>query len=181
MTLTIRLEDIFSRFLMKTESYDLFDVNISDKMRSELLCSYARSAISEPFVRRLFLAVWLTEPYFGMDEDGTFKIDGLIEATFVREVDEYADEDFLCEILAYGMLLAWIEPKVNSLVNLKQFIGEADSKFYSQQTHLNALRDLRDDIEIKRNRLIDQRGTFYNDYLEGEALTATLRKTSATG
>ena len=181
MTFTIPLEEVFSRFLVKIEGYDLFDPSISEQTRSDFLCSYARAAISEPFVRRLFSTLWLTEPFFGKDESGSYKVEGLLEFTLERETDEYMDRDFVLEVIAYGMALAWIEPKVQSLINLQQLVGTSNEKFYSQSTHIQQLRGLRNDLEIRRNHLISQRELMYNDYLDGQSSSAFLRKTSAIG
>ena len=88
---------------------------------------------------------------------------------------DYSDKNFIIEILSYGIALAWIEPKVNSLTNISQMFGSSAEKWYSQSMHLNEIRSLRDDLYNKQRSLIRDRGYSSNDYLDGASASSTLR------
>ena len=127
----IYYKEVYSQFFLKVEGYDIFDKNISDEYREVLLCSWLRSSIGKPYVNRLFSTVTLSDPY--QDEDPEtgeiIDMDGIIEYELVNKIDEdFGDKQFITEVLAYGMALCWLEPKVYSLTNIAQFFGTSDEK-----------------------------------------------------
>lgn len=165
---SILFEEIYSRFLLKTEAYDLFTPETSEEMRNELLCGYVHQATSDPFVRKQFSSIWISDPVLKKDETGKLRIDGMIECEMEYVIDEYEDKEFVLEMLSDGMVLAWIEPKVNSIKNITQFFSSNDTKFYAQSNHLSSLRSLREDMRLHRSKLISDRGFIHNKYLDGE-------------
>jgi hypothetical protein len=152
---SIDYEDVYSRFFTKVKAYDLIFDKISDGMAEEFMHAWLRSAISYPYIRRLFATI-------KADDDVE-----VIDFTMRYEVDEEADIDFVEEVLGYSMLYAWLEPKVNSITNISQNFAVSEQKFYSQAAHLSELRGLRDDVESKIRGLIRDRGYLYNGYLDG--------------
>ena len=114
----IYYKEVYSQFFLKIEGYDIFDKNISDEYRDALLCSWLRSSIGKPYVNRLFSTVTLSDPY--QDEDP--------ETGEIIDMDGIGDKQFITEVLAYGMALCWLEPKVYSLTNIAQFFGTSDEK-----------------------------------------------------
>jgi hypothetical protein len=46
-------------------------------------------------------------------------------------------------ILAYGMVLAWLEPKINTLEIIRKELGTKDFRITSSQSHLNTLSNFR--------------------------------------
>ena len=96
--------------------------------------------------------------------------DYIITFAMSYPINDYYDREFVLDILAYGMVYGWVQPKVTSITNISQFFGETDSKFYSQAMHISELRALRDDVEKKIRGLVRDRGFFRNDYLDGNAL-----------
>ena len=178
MTSQINYKEIYSQFFLKIEGYDIFDENISDEYREQLLCSWLHSSIGKPYVNRLFSTVTLTDPY--QDEDPEIgeiiDMDGIIEYELKNKIDEgFNDKQFIIEVLAYGMALCWLEPKVYSLTNIAQFFGTSDEKFYAQQTHLSELRNLRDDLINHQRSLIRDRGYANNTYINGKSTSSRLR------
>jgi hypothetical protein len=75
---------------------------------------------------------------------------------------------FVIEILAYGMVYVWLEPKVNSITNITQLYGTSDGKWYAQANHLAQLRALLEDVENKQRYLIRDRGYIDNEYIRVE-------------
>jgi len=59
------------------------------------------------------------------------------------------------EILAYGMVISWITPKVNSLDNLKQKMSTKDYKIYSQANQLDKMVNLKSESERKVSIMIN--------------------------
>lgn len=70
-------------------------------------------------------------------------------------INEYTDEFnrelslLEIEILAYGMVLSWIEPKINSIDLLRQRLGSKEFQMFSQANHLKELREIK--LQAKRD------------------------------
>ena len=162
-TTSIDYEDIYSRFFTKVEAYDLITTSMRDEMVQEFMCNWLHSSLFNPYIRKLFSTLSANDDKEEILYEYSYKID-----------DEY-DKDFLLEVVSYGMLYAWINPKINSVSNISQMFGSTDEKWYSQAMHLSELRNLREDIEIKLRSLIRDRGYLNNDYLDGMAASASMR------
>lgn len=174
----IYYKEVYSQFFLKIEGYDIFDKNISDEYREALLCSWLHSSIGKPYVNRLFSTVTLSDPYQDEDPDTgeLIDVDGMIEYELNNVINEdFGDKQFVIEVLAYGMALCWLEPKIYSLTNIAQFFGTSDEKFYAQQTHLSELRNLRDDLINHQRSLIRDRGYSNNSYINGTSRSSRLR------
>lgn len=61
--------------------------------------------------------------------------------------------DLEIELLAMGMLDAWVSQYLNSTENVLQFIGGKEEKFYAQSSHIAELRAIRDENLREMNRL----------------------------
>ena len=94
--------------------------------------------------------------------------DEVIQLTYsLKHVINEADEDmrFVIEVIAMGMVIEWLEPQVNSVLNTLQMFSGKEEKFYSQSNHLSELKDLLKQSEIKQRKLIRDRGYISNTYL----------------
>lgn len=134
----IYYKEVYSQFFLKIEGYDIFDKNISDEYRETLLCSWLHSSIGKPYVNRLFSTVTLSDPYQDEDPDTgeLIDVDGMIEYELNNVIDEdFGDKQFVIEVLAYGMALCWLEPKIYSLTNIAQFFGTSDEKLRELKSH----------------------------------------------
>ena len=145
---------IYSRLFSKIEAYDFIEMPEADL--NELLCDWIHSASANPYVRRLFKS-------FNLDDE-------IMEISYEMKysVDEFSDEEFITEILTLGVVIAWLEPKINSINNIAQMFGSKEEKFYSQSQHLSELRGLVNDSVKKQRRMIADRGYAWNSYLDGE-------------
>lgn len=174
----IYYKEVYSQFFLKIEGYDIFDKNISDEYREALLCSWLHSSIGKPYVNRLFLTVTLSDPYQDEDPDTgeLIDVDGMIEYELNNVIDEdFGDKQFVTEVLAYGMALCWLEPKIYSLTNIAQMFSTSDERFFSQSSHLSELRNLRDDLINHQRSLIRDRGYSNNSYINGTSRSSRLR------
>jgi len=58
-------------------------------------------------------------------------------------------------ILAYFMIIEWLDPQINNILLLKQILSDVDYKIYSQAQHLHELRALKKDAQEEVNYLIN--------------------------
>ena len=72
---TITYDELISSFLRKGEILNLFTEDITDEYRNEFLWGLIYSAISDPYVNRLFNSITINEPIEQLDEDGEPVID----------------------------------------------------------------------------------------------------------
>lgn len=169
---SMSFSEVYSRFFTKIEGYDLFDPNMTDDVRNEFLCSYLHSALSDRYVTQLFSSLSVTDPTVVEEEP----VDGTITYELKNTDTDFTDSEFLKEMLAYSMAIAWVTPKVNSLVNIQQLITDAQTKFYAQSNHLSTLIALKQELEANRDHLIAMRGFVSNDYLNGTSAASKIRK-----
>ena len=57
------------------------------------------------------------------------------------------------ELLAMGMVDAWVSQYLNSTENVLQFVGGKEEKFYAQSSHIAELRAIKDENLREMNRL----------------------------
>lgn len=71
------------------------------------------------------------------------------------EVQEFSDDllDLEIELLALGMVDAWVSPMLNSTELTLQFVGGKEEKYYSQSQMLAELRNLKKENSLEMNRL----------------------------
>lgn len=156
---TIAYNEIYSSFFRKVEAYDLLRDDLEDSQKNDLLHEWLIQAVSDPYVRRLFNSLEI------VDENIDDGITDSVVYEIAESVDNTSDRYFVIEILAYGIMIAWLSPKLNSLINIVQFIGTADEKYYSQAAHLQQLRALYEDVENRQRKLIRDRGYIWNEYV----------------
>ena len=145
---------IYSRLFSKIEAYDFLE--LPEDELNDFLCNWIHSASANPYVRRLFKS-------FNLDDEIL-----TISYEMKYSVDEFSDEEFITEILTFGVVVAWLEPKVNSINNIAQMFGSKEEKFYSQSQHISELRNLVNDAKKQQRRMIADRGYAWNSYLDGE-------------
>lgn len=75
--------------------------------------------------------------------------------------------DIEIELLAMGMVDAWLSQYLNSTENVLQFIGGKEEKYYSQANHIAELRALKDDNLKEMNRLHNYYTYTNNSYFNG--------------
>lgn len=147
-------DQINSSLLRKITDYDF--LSISEEDMAIQLMEYLHSAISKPYVRRLFSSLTMDDEVMEMTYDMNFV------------TDESQDEDFVIEVLALGMLIEWTEPLLHSKLTMQQLItSNKESKFYSQAQHMSTIQSVYDSTVKKQRDLIRDRGYIYDGYLGG--------------
>lgn len=151
---SLSYDEIYSRVLDKITDYDFLEYSESEIYDS--LNRKLKSVISKPYLRRLFSSVSLDDEV----QQFTYSMN--------YTVSEDADRDFVCEAIALGIVVAWIEPQVKT-TNLihQQFTSSKESKWYNQKDHLNELRALLKDCKLEQQAIIRDRGWINNTYLDG--------------
>lgn len=71
------------------------------------------------------------------------------------ELQEFTEDlsDVEIELLALGMVDAWVTPMINSTELTLQFIGGKEEKYFSQSQHLAELRNLKKENSLEMQRL----------------------------
>lgn len=146
-------DKLFSRVLNKINDPKELSLNETDLY--EIYTERLHSVIGKPRVRRLFSSI-------------TFD-DILKEMTFTlnNSVDEYADEDFVLEVLTLGMVIEWLQPQVDSLKYLVQMVGGKEEKML--QNHYRPMQDRLENLKLEQNKMIRDYGYMYNSYIKGDS------------
>lgn len=178
---SISFSEVYSNFFTKVEGYDLFDLHLSPELRNDFLCSWLHSAVGDSYVMSLFSSISVIDPeVITIVNDEGQEVqenkDGIIEYELKYTNNDIADQHFVQEVLGYSMALAWVTPKVNSLVNLQMLVADGQTKWYSQSNHLTALETVKTNLESRRDHLISMRSSTSNTYLDGTSPTANSRK-----
>lgn len=150
---SVTYEEIYSRFYAKASAYDFLDLDMETV--NEMLQEWLSSVCSKPYTRRIFKS-------FIMERD-------IHEIRFEMKytVDEDTDKEFLIEILAIGLILSWLEPKINNITLISQTYSSKEEKYYSEANHLKELRNLKDSLYKEQRSMIADRGCSWNTYLDG--------------
>lgn len=84
------------------------------------------------------------------------------------ELQEFEEDlsDLEIELLALGMVDAWVTPMLNSTELTLQFIGGKEEKYYSQSQQLAELRNLKRENSIEMNRLHNYYTYTNNSYFD---------------
>ena len=148
---SVYTDDIYSMFLGYVKDNDLLVKK--EYIANEFMSEWLKKAYSKPYVRRLFSSINCDE------ESLSFELKQ-------SSSDEDADNDFVVDIMALGMVISWLSPIVRNKVNLSQLFTGKEQKFYSQSAHIEQLRGVLEDATLEQRRLIQDWGYIYNSYLE---------------
>lgn len=150
--MTSNYENIYSRFLLKVKDYDFY--NLTEADANESMRSWLTASLSKPYIYRIFAS-------FSADDE-------IAELTYTlsSSVNEYADKNFVEELLSYQMIAEWLTPLVNTTTLLKQMVTNSkESKWYSQKEHLSEMRKLLEDSKNEVRGMLRDKGYIYNSYL----------------
>lgn len=149
--MTSEFDEIYSRFLLKITDYNI--LNFDEQLLRSIEAGWLRSALSKPYIRRLFSSCEIDEDV----EEISY------ELKFQTTYDE--DKDFVDEVIAKGMVIEWLTPTLESVLNIQQIFTSDKTKYYSQANHLSELKDLYIKTKNDLRKMIRDRGYIYNSYL----------------
>ena len=66
------------------------------------------------------------------------------------------------------MVYECLRPRLNSTLNVSQFEGGKEEKFYSQANHITVLQSLYKDARLEKIKIVRGYGYENNSYLTGE-------------
>ena len=146
-------EDIYSQFYSKIDDPTFFK-NYSKDEAYDLMRGWLHSIIGIPYLRKRFSSIALD--------------DEILELTYVlvNSVDEDSDDYFVKDILAQGMVICWMQQKIDKAVSLATVIGGKEEKtilnnYKNNMTRLNELK-------IQFRKIIRDYGYINNDYIGEE-------------
>ena len=148
---SLSYDEVFDDFLGRVADFDFSTMD--ESTANYLMAEYLQKVVSRPYIRRLFKSISADKEIH------------LIEFEMVDVVDEDADLEFVKTILSKGMVVEWLDPQVRTKVNIAQFFGGKEQKYYSQSNHIAELRALLRDTEAELRGEIRDRGYIYNAYL----------------
>ena len=152
--MTSEYENIYSRFLLRVTDFDFS--GLSEHLARDMMNGWLKATLSRPYVRRLFSALTV-------DDDGE-----MIEFELRYPVDEVSDQDFIEEVLAEGMVVQWLTPKVQSVLSVQQIFTNSEQQYYSQSAHLKETKHLLETTKANLRKMIRDRGYFSNSYISEE-------------
>ncbi len=135
-------EKVYNRFLQKISDFNLAEVD--DYSFDEMMNGWLNSAVIR--VRKC-------------QHDLSKRDD---------ELQEFEEDlsDLEIELLALGMVDAWVTPMLNSTELTLQFIGGKEEKYYSQSQMLSELRNLKKENSLEMNRLHNYYTYTNNSYFD---------------
>ena len=135
-------EKVYNRFLQKISDFNLAEVD--DYSFDEMINGWLNSAVIR--VRKC-------------QHDLSKRDD---------ELQEFEEDlsDLEIELLALGMVDAWVTPMLNSTELTLQFIWGKEEKYYSQSQMLSELRNLKKENSLEMNRLHNYYTYTNNSYFD---------------
>ena len=153
--MTSGFDEIFSRFMLKVTDYSF--VEMEDNLVYDMMIGWMVSTLSKPYVRRIFSSLVVDED---LEE---------IEFELANPEDEQSDADYAMEVIATGMVVEWVTPQVNSVINTQQMFSGKEVNFYSQANHLAELQNLLKLSSSTLRKLIRDRGYYVNSYINSQS------------
>ena len=135
-------ETVYNRFVQKITDFNILDLD--DYSLDNMLDGWLRSAIVR--TRKC-------------EHDLSQRDDVLQE--FSEDLS-----DLEIELLALGMVDAWVTPMLNSTELTLQFLGGKEEKFYSQSQQLAELRNIKKENSLEMNRLHNYYTYTNNSYFD---------------
>ena len=153
--MTSGFDEIFSRFMLKVTDYSF--VEMEDDLVYDMMIGWMVSTLSKPYVRRIFSSLVVDED---LEE---------IEFELANPEDEQSDVDYAMEVIATGMVVEWVTPQVNSVINTQQMFSGKELSWYSQANHLAELQNLLKLSSSTLRKLIRDRGYYVNSYINSQS------------
>lgn len=143
-------EEIYSQFYSK-ETDPTFFTKYSKDEAYDLLRDWLHSLVGIPYIKKCFSTITLD--------------DELMELTFelANPVDDDSDNYFVKDVLSQGLVICWMQQKVDNVVNLSVVIGGKDEKTILNNYKANITR--LEDLKIQLRKTIRDYGYINNSYI----------------
>lgn len=136
--MTSKYEDIYSKFLAKITDYEF--LTITDQEAYDNMGEWLRETYSRPKVRKLFSSIKLDNEIM------------TLEYELNRSIDDDYDQYFVEQMMASGMVVAWVKPKLQKSTLLNQMFAGKEQQFFSQSSHMDKLQQLYEKCESELDK-----------------------------
>lgn len=126
--LTSNYETIYSKFLGLIKDYEF--LKITDQEAYDNMKEWLEDVYSRPKVRKLFSSIQLDDEVMELSYE------------LRNSIDEAYDKHFVEGLMAHGMVIGWLAPRVNKSTLLDQYFGNSDKKHFSQSSHMGKIKEL---------------------------------------
>ena len=146
-------EEIYSQFYSKIDDPTFFKKYSKDEAY-DLMRTWLHSIVALPYFKNRFSSIVLD--------------DEILELTFQLKtpVDEDSDNYFVRDILAQGMVICWMQQKIDKAVSLATVIGTKEEKTILNNYKNNIAR--LNDLKVQFRKIIRDYGYVNNDYIGEE-------------
>ena len=129
-------DEIYSCFYPLVEDSTFF--SLPDDYAYDLMRNWLHAAVGKPYIRKIFSS---------------------------NPVDEDSDDDFVKHVFAQFMVIQWMRPKIDNILNIANIIGGKEEK--KLQSNYKSNMERVEYLEKSLRRLIRDYGYENNDYLSG--------------
>lgn len=144
-------DKLFTKVLFKTD--DPKELSLSDKDLLVIYCDRLHTVVGNPRVRKLFKSI-------NIDEDMQQVVFQLKEP-----LGDGMDIDFVINILSTGMVIEWLQPKVDSIKHTSVMIGGKDERKIVD--NYKPMIERLNNLKYELSKLIRDHGSVNNRYLSG--------------
>jgi hypothetical protein len=144
-------DKLFNKVLFKTD--DPKELSLSDKDLLVIYCDRLHTVVGNPRVRKLFKSI-------NIDEDMQQVVFQLKEP-----LGDGMDIDFVINILSTGMVIEWLQPKVDSIKHTSVMIGGKDERKIVD--NYKPMIERLNNLKYELSKLIRDHGSVNNRYLSG--------------
>ena len=150
--MTLQYENIFSIFLSKITDYSFLEYD--ESFIQGQMVSWLHSSSSSPRLRAKFSTFTLN------DDEATLSFN------LKHPVSEQSDCDFVVDVLARAMVIAWLEPEVKNVLLTKQLLTGSEEKFYAQANHISQLEQMLASAKVEFKNTLRDYGYLNNSYIK---------------
>ena len=150
--MTLQYEDIFSIFLSKITDYSFLEYDESFVRRQ--MVSWLHSSVSSPRLRTKFSTLSLNDK------------EAVLSFVLKNSGSEQSDYDFVVDLLARAMVIAWLEPEVKNVLLTKQLLTSGDEKFFAQANHISQLEQMLATAKTELKNILRDYGYLNNSYIK---------------
>ena len=150
--MTLQYEDIFSMFLSKITDYSFLEYD--ESFIKKQMVSWMHSSSSSPRLRGKFSE-------FSLDDE-----EAVLNFSLKNSVGEQSDCDFVTDVLARAMVIAWLEPEVKNVLLTKQLLTGSEEKFYAQANHISQLEQMLATSKAEFKNILRDYGYLNNSYIK---------------
>ena len=150
--MTLQYEDIFSMFLSKITDYSFLEYD--ENFIKGQMVSWLHSSSSFPRLKAKF-------SMFDLNDE-----EAILSFSLKNSGGEQSDCDFVVDILARAMVIAWIEPQAKNVLLTKQMLGGKEEKFYAQSNHASQLEQMLSTAKIEFKNILRDYGYLNNSYIK---------------